>query len=760
MTTMQRVINLFKSLFVPRNWQAVGVFTPGIIVVAMLVIVFWNLEQGKDTVRQSLEDPVRTLGHGLGLLFLGSVTWYGSRMVGFAHWKVVGVVPFIRNYGPRFLGFSCFTAVLVAIALSGGWLVGKQKLMWLMVIMGGSVAVFATAQVVAKGLAEHVTVRATARWWYFGLIAGLLLMVALSAPVGPHLAVQSVLVLCMQVLFTLFVCMRTDLLKLMHPKPLPWKDGVPPPKEGFLEKTFPRERGLKSLGHHPELLPYDIEYWHYKLFFFLSVSVLVVYMLLAGLVSWSQCAGAFAVVLLGGAIIMGALNAMRVVRAKLSVSIAFILFIGMFISGRCFDHHQVHLIPASPEAQAMGPSNRALRTYLAAWLQNHVAPDTATMAQVPVYMVLADGGASRSGYWVAQALARISEGTGSLFHGRLLCLSGASGGSVGVGTYHALLSARPSGDMVGMKRDARMILGNDFLAPTLSTMLCTDVVNELAPLFNDRARTLEKSMEFAAAPLSDLFVVGMKHLRATNDGSLPILCLNTVRMQDGRPAYSSNVALDEPEFNARVDVPGLLPDTLDIRQSSAMVLSSRFPYISPAGRIDHQRAGDTTKGEPLVVPLVSYFVDGGYFDNSGAGVVDELISAMGTLLDSDDPAFAPYRNRIAYNVIHISNTEPGTAALTRVHPMLNDAAAPLLTVAGTYASQTDVNNARLRRRLSGSVGSHYCEVNLYESEKGKPDLKPMSMNWVISKATRHRMDHITDTHYRLDSLIGAINLQH
>jgi hypothetical protein len=58
--------------------------------------------------------------------------------------------------------------------------------------------------------------------------------------------------------------------------------------------------------------------------------------------------------------------------------------------------------------------------------------------------------------------------------------------------------------------------------------------------------------------------------------------------------------------------------TEDIRLSTAALLSARFPYVSPSGRI-------TCKGRSTPT---SYVVDGGYFDTSGASTVVELWQAL------------------------------------------------------------------------------------------------------------------------------------
>ena len=60
----------------------------------------------------------------------------------------------------------------------------------------------------------------------------------------------------------------------------------------------------------------------------------------------------------------------------------------------------------------------------------------------PVFFTLADGGASRSGYWTASVLSRLEDGTAGKFSRHLFCLSGASGGSVGNAAFYTSLYAK------------------------------------------------------------------------------------------------------------------------------------------------------------------------------------------------------------------------------------------------------------------------------------------------------------------------------
>ena len=57
-------------------------------------------------------------------------------------------------------------------------------------------------------------------------------------------------------------------------------------------------------------------------------------------------------------------------------------------------------------------------------------------------------------------------------------------------------------------------------------------------------------------------------------------------MQDGRPGVISNIKIESSAFGKRIDVLGLLKKDTDMRLSTAVIMGARFPYLSPAGRID------------------------------------------------------------------------------------------------------------------------------------------------------------------------------
>ena len=219
-------------------------------------------------------------------------------------------------------------------------------------------------------------------------------------------------------------------------------------------------------------------------------------------------------------------------------------------------------------------------------------------------------------------------------------------------------------------------------------------------------------------------------------------------MQDGNPGVVTNLRLDSL-YNNRVDVLSLLEPSKDISITSASILGARFPYLSPAGRI----------GE-------SYFVDGGYFDNSGAGVIQETIRGI-INLSRNDSSLAAYVSKFHFKILHILNS-PVTAEQTNIKPVApikNDLAAPLLTIIGAYDMQTTVNDGRLINFLHdindySPNRADYIPISLYLDEKelkadsiyaGKPE-PPYAMNWFMSDTTLNRIDHRLQTHPKLNDL--------
>jgi hypothetical protein len=209
-------------------------------------------------------------------------------------------------------------------------------------------------------------------------------------------------------------------------------------------------------------------------------------------------------------------------------------------------------------------------------------------------------------------------------------------------------------------------------------------------------------------------------------------------MQDAAPAVVSNIKLENSVFGNRIDVLDNLEKNKDISIATAIVLGARFPYFSPAGRLGND-----------------YFVDGGYFDNSGAGVVHEMILDLQELIHdtlSINPSH-PFK-KIKFHIVHITNKTESIIERNKVHPLINDLAAPIKTILGSYTSQTDFNNVRLQRYLLEIYNNEdtYHDINLYQ--QGEEDVYPM--NWSISNQSLKNINKRLQSHTDMKKLIQFI----
>lgn len=349
----------------------------------------------------------------------------------------------------------------------------------------------------------------------------------------------------------------------------------------------------------------------------------------------------------------------------------------------------------------------------------------------------------------------------SRFSGHVFCLSGTSGGGVGVAAFFSLLRDKTGKPGAFYDTSARQYLGKDYFTYAFARMLGPDFFNSIFHFpYMDRAVALERSFEETAreavkggypVPFNDNF---SSFLAVKNNGSMymPILCVNTTRMQDGNPGVVTNLKLDSATFNNRVDVLKLLDSTEDISITSAAILGARFPYLSPAGRIGN-----------------NYFVDGGYFDNSGAGVVQEIIRGIINEAKNDYRINGQrgyiYENvkKLHFKVLHITNSPIAldSSNIKAVPPIKNDLLAPILTIVGAYDMQTTVNDGRLINFLkdinSDSVNkADYIQIPLYKDadELKKDSLDPSyAMNWFMSDTTRQRIDNRLKVQPKLNMLI-------
>ncbi|HVE94107.1 MAG TPA: patatin-like phospholipase family protein [Acidimicrobiales bacterium] len=281
-------------------------------------------------------------------------------------------------------------------------------------------------------------------------------------------------------------------------------------------------------------------------------------------------------------------------------------------------------------------------------------PRQTPSGDVPMLSVSASGGGIRAAYWTAAVLDCVFErdfaGTDpcgapagidvtEARRSRFVVSSGISGGSLGLVTYNAHIltpDERP--------RWYRDLLDDDFLSPTLARFLFIDVPNTFVRRsdVDDRAAVLEQAWE-RAWPGRTTSALARGFLATQTNSRQPLTILNGFAVDSAcRVAISrldtngrrgpedcgridnEPVAPGEPtngeDVAAALDATSDLTDFLcpdeDIRLSTAALLSARFPFVSPSGRLETCKAGDGT----------TFVVDGGYRDTSAASTLTELWS--------------------------------------------------------------------------------------------------------------------------------------
>lgn len=308
------------------------------------------------------------------------------------------------------------------------------------------------------------------------------------------------------------------------------------------------------------------------------------------------------------------------------VSIAlFITVLGLFLSGP-FNMHSVRTIAAGQSAAPA--AQRQLSQHIDAWLETRRNEIESAGSPYPVFIVSAEGGGIRAAFWTAGLLCAIQDAEPA-FADHVLGMSGVSGGSLGAATFAALvgeaqrdaIDVPKNGDDMGpLQGLASQVLGRDYLSPVLATMLIPDAAACLmhGEWAEDRAAVLERTFELGwrQAVGTDAFQDPMNALwRDAAMHRVPTLFMNSTEAASGQRIVNSPIALD-PGLSSAISLPDSIPPH-SLRLSTAVLLSARFPAISPIAVL-----GETAEDSPLHV------VDGGYVDNSGTLTAAEIVEAL------------------------------------------------------------------------------------------------------------------------------------
>lgn len=740
---------------------------------------FWVLGQGKDLMVAFAENRQAKLFFFIAIAFWSYTAWYSSRIIAYLVARKQGQPMQFKNVAangnaeitrggdyfqipeawlkrfPRLIGFSCILIIELAVLQlkvykAPGLSIGAAKLTFAILFFS-----YLFLNNALDGFFDRNKF-ITWRIFYILLVLFVISIIVLLL-LNTRLLMPFIWVLLLFHLAFIFY---------MHLRRM--KD-VNEADAGKNYPEFIRKINCKILSRiHVPLN----EFGYFTWFNIISLIGLVIYFatIISKLFSWTI--GPFPFVILAFSVLLGIGNIVTALSIRANVNFHLVIF----LIAALIPSVETHYVQVFDLDKNFPPTvfhqRQDIREYYTRWMNDSERVGAMNAdSTYDVYFVLANGGASRSGYWSAAVLGTLNDTTYGDFSKHLFCLSGASGGSVGNATFFSLLHEKKMHQSnLQMDTAARSYLKLDFLTFTLARMLGPDYLKLIlhTNIFGDRAAALEEIVEAGSEKseysLKPDFAENFSSLITKKgvNSDLPVICINVTRMQDGNPGVVSNIVIDSSNFNDRVDVLNLLQAGKDIHLSTGALLGARFPYLSPAGRIDkvYPRAETYNKVRDSIVP--NYFVDGGYFDNSGAGVVQEMIRVILNInKDSSGTSFGNRAAKLRFVVLHITNSPLGESALTKISPLKNDLAAPLLTLGGAFDKQTTVNDSRLVSLLADIDSSRgvYYPISLYKDKTENPNNEPeepYAMNWFISDHVIERMNVRLRHQPYLDSLIYKI----
>ena len=717
------------SIFLSLLW----VFLPGILVVLMAGFLLTGLLQGQDALLIAMEYRPRGFFLLTGLVFWSGVTWYSSTLIAYNHDRLYRAFPMGIKHGPRLLGHLCFTVVILAFLLLPR--VGIHGLAASLLI-AADVSLYFLCHRLFAGIRERYTPDRLMRMRNTAVAA--MVVVSIACGIWNREAAYLLALPLLQFGLLFAVVTRSKATVAEGDARLHGKGGRKQ-LQGFLKWVLSDPQRSREKGEWDRILSEQTAI--FRRFNFVALLSLIPYFLSIFILPFSRLLSPLPIFLLALGVLVGFANIVSLLSIKTRINFHFLYLVAVLVMGFLSEPHHVRTIDLGRDGVNTYSQRKDLGAFFSQWTASRKLEIEGSPGVYPVFLVLADGGASRSGYWTASVLGRIEDGTAGRFSRHLLCLSGASGGSVGNAAFHASLrTASKEGVANGHLERCRAWLSNDFLSYTLARLLGPDLFKPLFPFDSvyDRAAALERSLE-ETGDTSGIGPAMQGSFSASVDDRLPALLINATRMQDGRPAVVSTLSLDSAVFGKRLDVMARMDSSRDVRLGTITVLGARFPYVSPAGRL-----GD------------DYYVDGGYFDNSGAGVVHEMLIELNRMI-ADSLAKDPKHllGRLRFHVVHTRNSPLGEDPVKKVHPLVNDLLAPVKTLIGAYGTQTDVNNLRLKKYLLQTSGgdSTYITFNLYRPDER--DRYPMS--WAISKFNRDAMDARLDEHPKVRDFIDMLN---
>ncbi|MFC1525880.1 patatin-like phospholipase family protein [Candidatus Latescibacterota bacterium] len=399
------------------------------------------------------------------------------------------------------------------------------------------------------------------------------------------------------------------------------------------------------------------------------------------------------------------------------------VLLSTLLFSRWNNNHEVRLISETP---VVIPTPRpTVAAHFEDWLGSR--PSHPSGERYPVFLVTAEGGGIRSAYWVAGALGAIQDELPT-FKDHVYAISGVSGGSLGGAVYAALVSS--DADAGTYRASAKDILKRDFLSPVAFGMCYPDLLQRFWFVAHgklDRSRFLEKSWEAAWSSSEGGDQFGRPFESLWSEGSAPLLLLNGTHVEKGGRVVVAPVRIGTTE-DKRADLLANPRLQGKLRLSTAVLLSARFPYVTPAA------AMPDGNGE-----VWGHVADGGYFENSGAATALDVLSKL-----------KPFEEQGLADVHVLVLTNQPRSKADKVMKWLNEVREPVKALMASREARVPYSIDLLERTIGRD---HTIRLNMDRSMHVVP------LGWYLSDSAKEALDtyieeHVPDCAQEIKEVIG------
>jgi hypothetical protein len=398
----------------------------------------------------------------------------------------------------------------------------------------------------------------------------------------------------------------------------------------------------------------------------------------------------------------------------------------------------------------------------AAWMASRKDRDAYVGRPYPVYIVAAEGGGIYAAYHAAKILSRMQDLCPN-FAQHVFAISSVSGGSLGAGIFTALAQQRARNgrpepcretfeeDASGFEGKAQELLSHDFLSPLVWAGLFPDFLQRFLPFpiyAFDRAVTLEKSFEYVwdlrqggDNPFRNSFfdLCGPGSGKCSADVAAPSLLINATNVETGAQMVMSQLYLGQTYILQTGVLEDYFRKSATVKQmplSTALGLSSRFPWILPVGWYDFTLPPPINTTEQPQHRRMT-FVDGGYYEGSGVATAENLTHYLLKAAQLNPRILGG--QKIAFKIIMITGSYQPVDNFYQTEPRkksFDELTAPLATLLMAWRARSSA--APVEAEAEKNQGPFTATAAQFDN-----DFIPLPLGWQLADLSRHYLDLFT-----------------